>query len=62
MTVDRMIVVHPWRAIAVGFAIGSMLALGERSRSHLVRTASAALGGWMVDSVRQSLDPMFGPA
>ncbi|HTR49851.1 MAG TPA: hypothetical protein VMJ10_04030 [Kofleriaceae bacterium] len=62
MTVDAMIVVHPWRAVAVGFAIGAMLALGERSRSRLVRTASGALGDWMVDSVRRSLDPMFGPA
>ena len=46
---------HPWRTVVIAFAVGAGLALAERSRSTLVRAATGALAGSIIDTLRHSV-------
>ena len=51
---NKAVVAHPWVAVAVAFAAGAGIALGERSRRSLVRATSLALGSPLAAALRQA--------
>ena len=50
---NKAVVAHPWVAVAVAFAAGAGIALGERSRRSLVRATSLALGSALAAALRE---------
>lgn len=49
----KAVAAHPWAAVALAFATGAGIALGERSRRSLVRATSLAVGGALAAALRQ---------
>lgn len=52
-SVRTAIVRHPFLAVATAAAVGATLALGERSRSVVIRMATAAAAGSIFSIVRE---------
>ena len=49
----KAVIAHPWAAVALAFAAGAGIALGERSQRSLVRATSLALGGALAAALRE---------
>jgi len=49
----KAVIAHPWTAVALAFAAGAGIALGERSRRSLVRATSLVLGSAFAAALRE---------